>query len=353
MNDHSENLGRRGFLTAVGLVGAASALSLGSASTAGAAPRAAAAAMGRAGTGPAAARRCTPPRSSSTATAWPPARGRQGGGRPGHPHRRPATHPRPHGDPAGREHQGSTTGRDVPTRSRTTCPGRPSPSAPTSTRPVRGRPLPARGDRRAGHPRRVPGRGALGWRRPGRTERRATSRSTCGPATRCCASWPRRSRSGTGHRGGRRHDRRVHPATPPRRRGDARAATRLRGGAGGRPRGVRGRPGQGRGRRRTARGKCEQAPMATHVITGAGWGMGVRPSRGGCTPAGTSSCCTRGTRPAPRSSPAEFPGGPDPRRRPRPTPTGCPGPSPTSPSPTASTPCCTSRASSNSARSAN
>ncbi|MFH9129722.1 hypothetical protein ACH4KC_16890 [Streptomyces griseoaurantiacus] len=47
MNDHSENLGRRGFLTAVGLVGAASALSLGSASTAGAAPRAAAAADGK------------------------------------------------------------------------------------------------------------------------------------------------------------------------------------------------------------------------------------------------------------------------------------------------------------------
>jgi hypothetical protein len=39
VNDHSENLGRRGFLTAVGLLGAASALSLGSAPAAGASPR--------------------------------------------------------------------------------------------------------------------------------------------------------------------------------------------------------------------------------------------------------------------------------------------------------------------------
>ncbi|MDQ0811024.1 hypothetical protein QFZ63_002738 [Streptomyces sp. B3I7] len=39
MNDHSENLGRRGFLTAVGLVGATSALSLGFAPAAGASPR--------------------------------------------------------------------------------------------------------------------------------------------------------------------------------------------------------------------------------------------------------------------------------------------------------------------------
>jgi hypothetical protein len=46
VNDHSEKLGRRGFLTAVGLVGATSALSLGFAPAATASPRAAAGATG-------------------------------------------------------------------------------------------------------------------------------------------------------------------------------------------------------------------------------------------------------------------------------------------------------------------